>query len=82
VADPHPDQNFFMRSDNYALARKGVVAQTVSSFGLHTDYHQVSDEVSKIDFEHMTRAINSMVEPVIWLVNSDFTPQWLEGKKP
>jgi hypothetical protein len=82
VADPHPDQNFFMRSDNYALARKGVVAQTVSSFGLHTDYHQVSDEISKIDFAHMTRAINSMVEPIIWLVNSDFTPQWLDGKKP
>jgi hypothetical protein len=42
----------------------------------------VSDEVSTIDFAHMTRAINSMVEPVIWLVNSDFTPQWSEGKKP
>jgi Zn-dependent M28 family amino/carboxypeptidase len=82
VADPHPDENFFMRSDNYALARRGVVAQTVSSFGLHKDYHQVSDEVSTIDFAHMTRAINSMVEPVIWLVNSDFTPQWNDGKKP
>jgi hypothetical protein len=82
VADPHPAENFFMRSDNYALARKGVVAHTVSSFGLHKDYHQVSDEISKIDFAHMTRAINSMVEPVIWLANSDFTPQWIDGKKP
>jgi hypothetical protein len=82
VADPHPAENFFMRSDNYALARKGVVAHTVSSFGLHKDYHQVSDEISKIDFAHMTRAINSMVGPVIWLVNSDFTPKWVEGKKP
>jgi Zn-dependent M28 family amino/carboxypeptidase len=26
VADPHPDQNFFQRSDNYTLARQGVVA--------------------------------------------------------
>ncbi|MCU1284948.1 MAG: hypothetical protein JWO13_1298 [Acidobacteriales bacterium] len=82
VADPHPPENFFMRSDNYALARKGVVAHTVSSFGLHKDYHQVSDDNSTIDFAHMTRSINSMVEPVIWLANSDFTPQWLEGKKP
>jgi hypothetical protein len=30
----------------------------------------------------MTRAINSMVEPVRWLVNTDFKPAWVEGKKP
>jgi Zn-dependent M28 family amino/carboxypeptidase len=82
VADPHPAENFFMRSDNYALARQGVVAQTVSSFGLHKDYHQPSDELSKIDWAHMTQAIGSMVGPVEWLVNSDFKPAWNEGKKP
>ena len=82
VADPHPDQNFFQRSDNYALARRGVVAHTVSSFGLHPEYHQPTDDIAHIDFPHMTRAINSMVAPVIWLVNSNFTPAWAEGKKP
>ena len=82
VADPHPDQNFFQRSDNYTLARQGVVAHTVSSFGLHTDYHQASDEIKTIDFTHMSRAINSMVNPVRWLVNSNFKPAWFEGKKP
>ena len=82
VKDPHPEQNFFQRSDNYALARQGVIAHTVSSFGLHTDYHHASDEIKTINFEHMTKAINSMVEPVIWLVNSDFKPVWLEGMKP
>lgn len=82
VADPHPDQNFFQRSDNYALARRGVVAHTVSSFGLHPEYHQPGDDIAHIDFAHMTRAINSMVAPVLWLVNSNFTPAWAEGKKP
>lgn len=82
VADPHPEQNFFQRSDNYTLAKQGIVAHTVSSFGLHNDYHHASDEVKTIDFTHMTRAINSMVEPVLWLVNSDFKPTWYEGKKP
>ncbi|HEX8564764.1 MAG TPA: M20/M25/M40 family metallo-hydrolase [Pyrinomonadaceae bacterium] len=82
VADPHPDQNFFQRSDNYTLARQGIVAHTVSSFGLHADYHRASDEVKTIDFNHMTRAINSMIKPVQWLVNSDFKPAWHEGKKP
>jgi len=82
VQDPHPEQNFFQRSDNYALARRGVVAHTVSSFGLHPEYHQPGDDIAHIDFAHMTRAINSMVSPVVWLVNSNFTPTWVEGKKP
>jgi hypothetical protein len=82
VADPHPKENFFQRSDNYTLARQGVIAHTVSSFGLHTDYHKSSDEIKTIDFNHMTRSINSMVRSVQWLVNSTFKPVWYEGKKP
>ncbi|KXK02929.1 MAG: putative aminopeptidase [Acidobacteria bacterium OLB17] len=82
VQDPHPEENFFRRSDNYTLARQGIIAHTVSSFGLHTDYHHASDEIKTIDFAHMTHAINSMVEPIRWLVNSDFVPKWNEGMKP
>ncbi len=82
LPDPHPEENFFRRSDNYALARRGIVAHTVSSFGLHPQYHQPDDELRYIDFVHMTRAINSMIRPVRWLVNSDFQPHWFEGKKP
>jgi Zn-dependent M28 family amino/carboxypeptidase len=82
VADPHPDENFFQRSDNITLARQGIIAHTVSSFGLHTDYHQVSDENRTIDFAHMTRSIESMVAPVRWLVNSAFVPTWNKGLQP
>ena len=55
VDDPHPEQKFFTRSDNFALAKVGIVAQTVSSYGLHADYHQPTDTVDKIDFQHMDR---------------------------
>jgi Zn-dependent M28 family amino/carboxypeptidase len=82
VADPHPTQNFFRRSDNYALARQGIIAHTVSSFGLHTDYHQPSDELSKIDFPHLTSAIASIIEPIRWLANTTFRPTWNPGGKP
>jgi hypothetical protein len=82
VQDPRPDQNFFERSDNIQFARRGVVAHTVSSFGLHKDYHQPSDEIGTIDFGHMTAAIQSMLEPIRWLASSDFVPAWLPGKKP
>lgn len=80
--DPHPKEQFFTRSDNYALARKGIIAQTVSSFGLHTDYHHPSDELSTIDFNHMTEAISSMLGPIRWLADSEFKPSWNPGSDP
>jgi Zn-dependent M28 family amino/carboxypeptidase len=82
VADPHPEQSFFRRSDNYPLALRGVIAHTISSFGLHADYHRPSDEVSKIDFPFMTRSLNSLVKPIEWLANSTFRPAWLPGQAP
>jgi hypothetical protein len=81
-ADPHPAEHFFQRSDNFALAKQGIVAQTVSSFGLHKDYHQPSDEISKIDFDFLTHSIQSMIEPVRWLADSGFKPEWNAGGKP
>jgi aminopeptidase YwaD len=82
VSDPHPEQNFFQRSDNYTLAVRGVIAHSVSSFGLHTDYHRPSDEASKIDFPFMAQAIRSLIVPVRWLANSTFRPAWQPGKAP
>ena len=82
LADPHPTQNFFQRSDNIALARQGIIAQTVSSYGLHKDYHQPSDELSTIDFNHLTGAIASMIEPIRWLANTPWRPAWNPGGRP
>ena len=82
VGDPHPDQHFFERSDNIQLARQGTIAQTVSSFGLHKDYHQVSDELNTIDFAHMVTAIRSMEGPVRWLANTRWKPEWKPGGRP
>ncbi len=82
VQDPHPEQSFFTRSDNIQFARRGVIAHTVSSYGLHTEYHQPSDELKTIDFPHMTDAIQSMLKPILWLANSTYKPDWLPGMKP
>jgi aminopeptidase YwaD len=82
VGDPHREQNFFSRSDNFVLAKKGIVAQTVSSYGLHGDYHQPSDDLAHIDLQHMDAAIGSLIEPIKWLANSDFVPKWNTGGKP
>lgn len=82
VGDPHPGQKFFQRSDNYALAKRGIIAQTVSSFNLHKDYHQPSDEISKLDIPYMTTVISSMVKPIQWLANTDWKPAWNPNGKP
>jgi Zn-dependent M28 family amino/carboxypeptidase len=82
VSDPHPEQRFFQRSDNYALAKDGIIAHTISSYGLHADYHEPTDTADKIDWQHLDSAIGSMIGPVSWLANSDFTPQWIPGGKP
>ena len=82
VPDPHPAQNFFRRSDNYSLARRGIIAHTISSFGLHADYHKPSDEIGRIDFPHLTRAIAAMIEPIEWLAQTTWKPQWLAHGRP
>jgi hypothetical protein len=82
VQDPHPQEDFFFRSDNIQFARRGVVAHTVSSYGLHKEYHTPEDEIRFIDFPHITDSIRSMIAPIRWLADSTFKPEWLPGKKP
>jgi len=80
--DPYPEQHFFERSDNYALALKGVVAHTAAGWGTPPTYHQPSDDIEHLDLGFMTAAIQSLVEPVRWLASSDFTPKWNDGGQP
>ena len=47
VQDPHPEMSFFTRSDNITFARRGVIAHTVSSYGLHQEYHTPADETKR-----------------------------------
>lgn len=78
VPDPRPDQRFFFRSDNIAFARIGIPAHTLSSFNLHTDYHQPSDEVALVDFGHMAALVDAALEAVRFLADGP-TPAWKEG---
>jgi hypothetical protein len=79
--DKRLSQSFFTRSDNIAFARRGIPAHTLSSFNLHTDYHQATDDVSKVDFAHMASVINSGAKAVEILANGA-APQWKPGGKP
>jgi len=80
--DLYPEQNFFQRSDNYQLALKGVVAQTVSAWPMTPTYHSPTDTLANLDLDFMTQVIGSMLEPITWLLDSDFRPAWNRGQKP
>jgi hypothetical protein len=64
VPDPRPSLRFFERSDNIVFAQKGVPSHTLSSFSLHSDYHQPSDEAGCIDYDHMVEVVLSGVRAV------------------
>jgi hypothetical protein len=81
VADKRPDQGFFQRSDNIAFALMGIPAHTLSSFNLHGDYHQLSDDITTIDFAHMAGVINIGVKAVEMLANGP-APHWNPGGQP
>jgi Zn-dependent M28 family amino/carboxypeptidase len=81
VADPHPAQQFFMRSDNIAFARRGIPAHTLSSYGLHTDYHTRADEVSRIDGKHLAAMVDAAARAARLLADGD-VPTWNPGGRP
>jgi hypothetical protein len=57
--DPKDPERFFYRSDHIQYARKNIPIIFYFT-GVHADYHQLSDEVSRIDFpkfEKVTRTV-------------------------
>jgi Peptidase family M28 len=81
VADPRPEFRFFERSDNIVFALRGIPAHTLSSYGMHRDYHQPSDEVERIDFDHLTRAAD-LVTRAARVVADGPRPSWKPGGRP
>lgn len=81
VPDKRPAQNFFRRSDNYQFALKGIVAHTLSSYNMHTDYHQPSDQTDQVDARHMASVINAAANAVRLLADGP-KPEWNPGGRP
>jgi len=80
TADPYPQQNLFFRSDNANLARKGVPAHTISTtpIDVDEDYHKVSDELEKLDVDHMTNTIKAILAGARTVVSGEATPSRIE----
>ena len=81
VADPYPQFRFFERSDNIVFARRGIPAHTLSSYNLHKDYHTPSDDVSGIDFTHLTAIARAAAQAARLLADGP-APTWNAGGQP
>jgi hypothetical protein len=79
--DRRPEQQFFLRSDNIAFARRGIVAHTLSSFNMHAQYHTPDDEVELVDFDHMAAMINVAARAARLLADGPRL-EWKPGGRP
>jgi hypothetical protein len=60
VADPYPQENYYVRSDNVAFIRQGVIGQTVSAGSTHPDYHGLDDEADRIEYENLEQLVRGI----------------------
>ncbi len=71
--DPADLEQLYYRSDHYSYAAKGVPIIFFTT-GLHQDYHANTDEVSKIEFDKMTRIAQLVYETGLRAANLDHAP--------
>jgi hypothetical protein len=74
--DKEASEEYFLRSDNEALARLGIPAHTIAVAYDFSDYHAVGDEWQKIDYENMAKVDRMIGLALVNLANSTTAPQW------
>ena len=80
VADPRPEERYFVRSDNIVFVGKGIVGQTLSTGGDNPNYHKVSDEPETLDFDHMEACARLAYRAARALADGTVTPRWRAGE--
>jgi hypothetical protein len=73
--DKWPEQRYFFRSDHYNFARKEIPAIFFFS-GEHSDYHQPSDQVEKLDVDKAARISQFVFYTVEAVANAPTRPTW------
>lgn len=72
--DPADVESLYTRSDHYSYAAKGIPIIFFTT-GLHADYHAVTDEIGKIEFDKMARIAELVYETGWRVANLDHLPQ-------
>jgi Zn-dependent M28 family amino/carboxypeptidase len=71
--DPSDLEQLYYRSDHYSYAARGVPVIFFTT-GLHPDYHTNTDDVSKIEFDKLSRITRLVYETGARLANLDHPP--------
>lgn len=69
----------FERSDNEALAKKGVPAHTLVVAFMFPDYHQPGDEWQKLDYANMALVTDAAAAGIAALADRTEPPRWYTG---
>jgi hypothetical protein len=69
----------FERSDNEALAKKGVPAHTIAASFMFPDYHLPGDEWEKLDYRNMAVITDAAAAGIAALANRRQPPRWYVG---
>lgn len=76
----HPEQIYY-RSDHYNYARRGIPIVFLTS-GLHADYHAVSDQPERIDYDKLTRVTDLLYRSTLAVANSAVSPRTTPAPAP
>jgi Zn-dependent M28 family amino/carboxypeptidase len=71
--DPTDPERVYYRSDHYSYAAKGIPIIFFTTF-LHPDYHRVTDEVEKINFDKLAHIAQLIYEIGRTVANLDHSP--------
>jgi hypothetical protein len=71
--DPADPQSIYTRSDHYSYAAKGIPIIFYTT-GLHKDYHYVTDEIDRIEFDKLSRIAQLVYATGQRLANLDHVP--------
>ncbi|SHK99045.1 M28 family peptidase [Chryseobacterium polytrichastri] len=82
-ADPYASEQLFYRSDNVNFVKKKIIAHSISTADMSKikHYHQVTDDVSIVDFDNMTQIINNFGKTLDKLSPKNFAPKYNDKVK-
>jgi hypothetical protein len=80
IGDLWPAERFYMRSDHYRFARRGVPILFFFN-GTHPDYHEPSDEVGKIDADKTARVGRLIFHLGLEVANRTARPAWYPASR-
>jgi Zn-dependent M28 family amino/carboxypeptidase len=81
LRDAPDNVDFYDRSDNLPFAQAGIPTHTFAAAFTFPDYHLVSDEWPKLDYENLAKLNRGLAAAILALANSAESPKWNEGNK-